>query len=226
MLLRFGGVRVESTTMARPKNSPKITPQRHGLKPKRHGSVQRSKAMKSVLPSSTLTAAFNHLEPSWREYINYVQISARDGHEDMKRLYEQWLLLPERDRTYTTPERLCELSNVDPGDLVAEVVRQLWKAKNFAAGVITAVAHPKVIAKTVKSALGSSKSAGFDRTNFLKATGFIPQQKPSLFAKEVNFPQLPAGDSPEMPKLLSHEEEIKRLEAADAEALEGEIVGE
>lgn len=187
-------------------------PKKPSVLPKRKSATPRSLAK---LPSSTLTAAFNYLQPSWREYINYVEISAKEGDPEMKRLLDVHTTLTPRERQYITPEQLCERSNVEAADLVAEVCRQLYKLKHFQSSVIAAVNEPLVVAKTAKSALGNSKQAGFDRTNFLKGVGFLPTPKPSIF----NINTQPQAQLPtsEMPKLLSHADEMSLLDAGEAE---------
>lgn len=168
------------------------------------------------LHASTLTSAFNYLEPNWRAYIDYVRMSAEEGDKDMQRFVQIWMTLTAREKFAITPEQLCERANVQVEDLVGEVCRMLWKVQNFAAGIITALAHPKVIKKTVQEAM--KKDGGVDRSNFLKGTGFLPTPKPAIMNPHYH---LPAGTPPPEAQMLpSHSEEIGLLDAMDAEMVE------
>lgn len=174
------------------------------------------------LPTSTLTAAFNVIEPNWRSYMDYVRIAARDGDGDMIRYIEVYDSLDRRTQKNILPEEVCERANVDTARLVGIVGEYLWKNSSYNVDFMKAIAHPKVVAKTIKSALSNSRTAPADRTNFLKATGFLPQPK-AVIGNTFNAPLIGAGQE-ERPKLPSHEEEMKQLEAADAaDIIEGEI---
>lgn len=119
--------------------------------------------------------AFRYIKPSWRNYIEYADMAARNGDEDMAKYVKCWLALTPKDRKLHYPEQLCELSGVKPDELVGAVCGAIWRAKSAEGSLVSAMAHPSVLARTAKAA---EKTAGYkDRELFFRVTGNLPDKK-------------------------------------------------
>lgn len=187
------------------------------------------KRHKSSLPtlSSTLTMAFAHLDGGWQDYIRFVEIAAKEGDDDMKRLLDHYNTMTATARKNVTPEDLCQLviPVVSVKTLLASIMPWIWTYSNAAAGVIAAVSNPAVIAKTAKMALGKSRDAHKDRELMLKITGALPTAKGSQTiinnTPTATASAASASSSSGLPiRLPSAGQDIMELEAAEIEELE------
>ena len=128
------------------------------------------------MADTPLSHAFRHIEPTWRNYIYYVDLAAKNGDEQMKLFVASYNALPASERRSITPERLCDLANVLPGELVGAVSRELWTYKQAESAITASVNHPKVIQQIAQ--YGCESPLGFnDRQLFLRATGTLPDKK-------------------------------------------------
>lgn len=184
------------------------------------GAVQSSR----LFDDTPLTIAFRHIKPSWRNYIEYVDMAARNGDEDMARYVKVWLGLTPKDRRNHAPEQLCELSNVKPDELIGAVCSAIWRAKSAEGSLVSAMAHPAILERTAKAA---AKAAGYkDRELFFRVTGNLPDKKGTSVIIN-NSPQtlvtggpLPVGRQPGgLPSMDEEAVDMSRLlEAAPVDA--------
>ena len=169
---------------------------------------------------SLLSVTFRHIKPSWRGYILYVDMAARKGDEAMRRFREAYESLPPKERAGAWPEQICDMANVEPGELYGAVCRQLWDSKAAESSMMCSIEHPEVLGATIKFA----KRPGFyhDRELFLRSTGSLPDRK----GASINiYNQAAAGAAAALPeaaqaKLRTFDDEIidmsRDLEAPDA----------
>ena len=128
-----------------------------------------------IFDDTPLVIAFRHIKPSWRNYIEYVDLAARNGDKEMDRYVKVWSGLTARDRNAATPEQLCEMAQIKPGELVGAVCQAIWDAKSAEGSMVSAIAHPEVLRRTAQSA---SKPGGQrDRELFFRVTGSLPDKK-------------------------------------------------
>lgn len=178
------------------------------------------------LPPSPMAVDFRHLKPSWRSYIDYVSLAARDGDKDMGKYLASYAQLSKKEQLTHTPETLCDLSGVKPADLFGSVCGQVWASSQREASMLIAINHPRVIEKTAKFALQAKGVK--DREMFHKGTGFLPTPKGAQISIN-NSPQMLQASGGNNPLALpSMEEEMMEIEEADIAAgnlpmIEGEV---
>jgi hypothetical protein len=153
----------------------------------------------------------------WRNYIEYVDLAARNGDPDMARYRDCYLSLTPRDRRNHWPEQLCELANVSPGELVGAVCRMLWEAKAAESSMVSAMAHPQVLMATAEFARLPMCSR--DRELFFRLTGSLPDKKGASI-NIINNPTAQAGaiklNGHAAAQLKSMDDEIIEMSRLDA----------
>lgn len=137
-----------------------------------------------IFADTPLTIAFKNIRPSWRNYIDYVDIAARNGDKDMDKVLKIYLALTPKDQRVHSPEQLCELAQIPPGDLVGAVCREIWSAKSAESALVSAIAHPQVMNRMAK--LAQKEENYRDRELFLRASGSLPDKKGASVAPTVN----------------------------------------
>jgi len=159
---------------------------------------------------SPLSVAFRHVRPTWRNYIQYVDLAARRGDSAMTRYRECYQTLAPRERANAWPEQICDLANVTPAELVGAVCRAIWESKAAESSMVSSIAHPELLLNTIHFA---QKEKNFkDRELFFKMTGSLPDKKGAsinIFNTAAGqmgeaIPDLAAGKS----KLRSFDQEI------------------
>ena len=185
-------------------------------------NVAKTKFPKQTLAKQTLLAvAFRHIRPNWRGYILYVDMAARKGDAAMERFRAAYESLSLRDRAGAWPEQICDLANVEPGELYGAVCRQMWDAKAAESSMMCSIEHPEVLGAMIKFA--KKPEHYHDRELFLRTTGSLPDKK----GASINIFNQAVGGPPVMPdlgqpraKLRSFDEEVidmsRDLETADA----------
>jgi len=103
-----------------------------------------------------LAAAFRFVEPTWRNYIAYVDAEARTGNKDAERYVRIWQSLPRKEQQSHVPEQLCELSNVPAADLIAWVTRQAWVESSAKTSLVLSFMKDRVVEKTAEFAMASA----------------------------------------------------------------------
>jgi len=104
----------------------------------------------------------------------YVDLEARTGNKDAMRYLTVWKSLPPSERRSASPEQLCELSSVQPSDLISWVSRQVWQEGSAEASMVMSFQRHKVLAKTAQFATESPDNYKHAEL-FMKAAGMMPQ---------------------------------------------------
>lgn len=177
------------------------------------------------LPPSPMAVDFRHLKPTWRAYLDYVAMAARDGDKDMGKYLASYAKLSPKEQGVHTPEQLCDLSGVKPSDLFGTVAGQVWASSQREATMLIAINHPRIIEKTAKYAL--TPRGVKDREMFHKGTGFLPTPKGAQISINNSPQMLQAGGATPM-SLPSMEDDMMEIEEGDIAAgnlpmIEGEV---
>lgn len=127
-------------------------------------------------PDTPVAIAFRNIEPTWRNYIYYVDQSARNGDEQMLKFRAAYNALPWKEKNSIMPEQLCDMCGIICADLVAAVSRELWIQKAGQTTIEAAINHPRMIQATAfyGQMLGD---ANRDRELFFRVTGGLPDKK-------------------------------------------------
>lgn len=153
-----------------------------------------------------LVLAFRHLKPNWRQYLAFVDLAARNGDKDCDRLLKIYEKLGPKQKREHTPEQLCDLAQVAPADLIAAVCKAIWESKSAESTMISAIAHPQLIERTVKLA---DKAANHkDRELFFRLSGSLPDRKGNSVMPSVN---INLGNAP-MPNLPTFSGELESFD--------------
>lgn len=126
-----------------------------------------------VFGDTPLAIAFRFVEPTWRNYIMYVDLEARTGNLDAARYLATWKALPPVERRSHVPEQICELASVAAADLVSWVSRQVWQEGSAAASMCMSFMRARVIAKTAEFAMDSPDNYKHAEL-FAKTAGLLP----------------------------------------------------
>jgi len=124
-----------------------------------------------------LSAAFRFVEPTWRNYIVYVDLEARTGNPDAKRYLECWLALSPSERRLHWPEQLCELAMVHTADLIRWVAGQAWQEGAARVSMCMSFMRDKVLQKTAEFAMASSDNIQHAKL-FMQSSGMLPASSP------------------------------------------------
>jgi hypothetical protein len=142
------------------------------------GTVQtqdRSRMGPAALGGLTpLASAFRYIEPTWRNYIQYVDMEARTGNEDARRYLRIWQSLPYKERVSHVPEQLCELATVSSADLVAWVTKHVWVENQASTSMVLSFNRARVLDATAQFAMQDPENVRHSEL-FLKAAGALPQ---------------------------------------------------
>jgi hypothetical protein len=95
-----------------------------------------------------LSHAFRHIEPTWRNYTYFAGVAANLGDEDMKKFMESYNALPKMEQRTVMPDKVCELSGIAPGKLIAAVSQQVWEHKLPESAITASMNHPKMVQAT------------------------------------------------------------------------------
>lgn len=123
-----------------------------------------------------LSNAFRHIDPTWRNYIYYANVSAQSGNVEMQRFMQSHNALPKSEQRTILPDKLCDLAQVDPADLIAAVAKELWSQKQSESVIVASMNHPKMVQAT--AFWGQSQADNNrDRELFMRLTGTLPDKK-------------------------------------------------
>lgn len=120
-----------------------------------------------------LSAAFRFVEPTWRNYIMYVDMESRAGNADAKRYLDNWRALSPQERKVHFPEQLCELASVSPSDLIRWVSGQAWQEGSAKAAMCLTFMRDRVLEKTAQFAIDSPDNYKHAEL-FMRAGGLLP----------------------------------------------------
>ena len=124
-----------------------------------------------------LSAAFRFVEPTWRNYIVYVDLEARAGNADARRYLECWQALSPSERRLHWPEQLCELAIVHTADLVRWVAGQAWQEGATKAAMCMTFMRDRVLEKSAEFAMSAPENFKHAEL-FMKASGLLPASGP------------------------------------------------
>lgn len=152
-------------------------PPKEPIQPKSSIADSPAKAKRSPLtPSDPLALAFSSLQPSWRCYLEFVALAAKEGDKEMQKVMYALGELPSRKRDIIMPVELCDLAGIKPSDLIGAVCSQVWKVKGGTSTIISAVMEPEVITAIGRAAL-DLENGHQDRKLFVTMTGKMPDKK-------------------------------------------------
>jgi hypothetical protein len=142
-----------------------------------------------------VAAAFRFVQPTWRNYIQYVDLEAREGNADAKRYITTYQSLSARERNNHFPEQVCDLSNVQHADLISWVSRQVWIEGSARSSMVLSHMRDQVLQSTANYAMDSPDNVQHAKL-FLSAAGALPQKtgrNPSPNVNIFNAPTATAG---------------------------------
>ena len=143
--------------------------------------------------NTPLAAAFRFIKPSWRNYVQYVDLEARSGNLDARRYLDTLLALPLSERRSHYPEQICELANVQTDQLVRWVTGNAWLERDVDRAMCLSFLAVPVLEKVAEFAMASPdnyKSAD----QFLRSAGLLAQN-----SRSGGTPRAPANVIYNMP---------------------------
>jgi len=181
-------------------NLPKLPPPPVNVRPAKLSTL-------ALADRSLLSASFRHIRPSWRAYIHYVDLAARKGDKAMERFLKAYESLTPQDRRTVWPEQICDLANVDPGELYGAVCRQLWETKALESSTISSIQHPELLLATIR--LAKKPENYRDRELCFRMMGSLPDKKgASINIFNTAAAQTAEVSLPDRAKLRSFDEEV------------------
>jgi len=124
--------------------------------------------------STPLSAAFRFIEPTWRNYIMYVDLESRTGNEEAKRYLEIWKSLPSQEQRTHLPEQICDMASILPSDLIRWVSGQVWIEGSAKSAMCLSFMKDKVLEKIGEFAMDSPDNFKHAEL-FAKVSGAMPQ---------------------------------------------------
>jgi hypothetical protein len=135
----------------------------------------RSRDANPAFGPTPLAAAFRFVEPTWRNYISYVDAEARTGNVEAQRYLRIWQSLPPRERNAHVPEQLCELASVTSSDLISWVSKHVWIEGSAKTSMVLSFNRDRVLQRTAEFAMAAPENSRHADL-FLRASGAMPQQ--------------------------------------------------
>lgn len=176
---------------------------------------------KTLFGLTPLASAFRFVEPTWRNYIMYVDMEARTGNEDARRYLATWQSLPPRERQAHVPEQLCELATVSAADLIAWVTKQVWVEGSAKASMVMSFNRDRVLERTAQFAMASPDNYRHAEL-FAKVGGMMPAA-PSRGGVTVPIFNMPVASSGSV-ALAGSKSESSAVHALGLRDMDSEIV--
>ena len=127
-------------------------------------------------PDTPVALAFRRIEPTWRNYVYYVERAAKTGDESMTKFVAAYNKLTFREKQTMMPEQICDLVGVAPADVIAAVARELWIHKSSETVITASMNQPRMMEAT--AFYGQMLAdCGRDRELFFRVTGSLPDKK-------------------------------------------------
>ena len=176
------------------------------------------------LTLTPLAAAFRFVEPTWRNYIVYVEAEAKTGNPDARRYVAAWQALSKSERLCHAPEQICDLVNVKQDELLRWVAGQSWLSCSARSGMCLSFMRDKVLEKTAQFAMESSENARHTEI-FLRAAGALPSSGGSRGSGGVNlsFLNMPVASSGSV-ALAGSKSESAPVDRSGLKDMDSEIV--
>lgn len=122
---------------------------------------------------SPLSAAFRFIQPTWRNYIMYVDMEARENNADAKRYLDTYQSLPKSEQRSHLPEQICSLASVAASDLVSWVTRQVWVEGSAKANMCMSFMRDRVLERVGEFAIENPENYKHAEL-FMKVSGMMP----------------------------------------------------
>lgn len=140
--------------------------------------AKTTRAPKVLAPITRLTLTFRELQingkKDWRHCWSFAQFAADSGDPDMTAAMECFRKLKKREQETVSPEYVCGLAGVEPGDFAGQVFREYLSYAGDAANLIEAASRPQVVKKQVAVAL--TTDGWRDRKMLHEHSGFLPKK--------------------------------------------------
>ena len=128
----------------------------------------------------------------------------------MARFVKAYESLSPQARRELWPEQICDLANVEPGELYGAVCRQLWETKAVESSTISSIQHPELLLATIRFA---KKEENYkDREMCFRMMGSLPDKKGTA----INIFNAATGQTIEASDLVSGH----RLKSFDQEIID------
>jgi len=127
----------------------------------------------SIVSLTPLAAAFRYVEPTWRNYIVYVEMEAKSGNGDAARYVAAWKALTTREKQIHAPEQLCDLCSVSQDELIRWVSGNAWKVCQPKASLCMSFMRDKVLERSAEFAMAAPENYKHAEM-FLRASGALP----------------------------------------------------
>lgn len=171
---------------------------------------------------TSLAVAFRFVQPTWRNYITYVDAEARTGNEDARRYLRTWQSLPPKERLSVVPEQVCEMADVLPADLISWVSKHVWLEGTAASSMVLSFNKPRVLDAVATAALDPEN--GRHAEMFLKAAGVLSQGGGRGGASPVSIYNLPVASSGSV-ALAGAKSDSTPVSASGLRSMDADIVG-
>ena len=169
-----------------------------------------------------LAAAFRFIQPTWRNYIMYVDMEARAGNEDARRYVEVHQALSPRERRQHWPEQLCDLAAIQAADLIAMVARQAYQEGAAKSAMCLSFMRDGVLEKTAQFAMDSPDNYKHAEL-FMKTAGMLPQQPGGRSVGPVQFFNNPVASSGSV-ALAGSKSDSSPVDRSGLRSMDAEIV--
>jgi hypothetical protein len=169
-----------------------------------------------------LASAFRYIEPTWRNYIQYVDMEARTGNEDARRYLRIWQSLPCKERVAHVPEQLCELATVASADLVAWVTKHVWVENQASTSMVLSFNRARVLDATAQFAMADPEN-GRHAELFLKAAGALPTGGGRGAAPPISIYNMPVASSGSV-ALAGAKSDSSPVDASGLRSMDNDIV--
>jgi hypothetical protein len=164
-----------------------------------------------------VAAAFRYIEPTWRNYIHYVDLQAREGDADAKRYVSVYQSLSSKERNAHFPEQICDLANVLHADLISWVSRQFWIEGSARSSMVLSHMRDQVLSRTAHFAMDSPDNVQHAKL-FLTAAGALPQSGRSS-SPPVNIFNMPTSNAAALSVARSEESPTGVLRDMDTDII-------
>jgi hypothetical protein len=171
---------------------------------------------------TSITSALRYVEPTWRNYIQYVDMESRAGNPDAARYLSMWHSLPPIERVSHVPEQICELASVTPADLMSWVTRQIWNEGSAQTSMVLSFMRARVLRNTAEFAMASPDNYKHAEL-FMKSAGMLPTAARAGSGSPVTIFNAPVASSGSV-ALAGSRSESTPVHASGLRDMDSEIV--
>lgn len=128
------------------------------------------------MPETPVAVAFRRIEPTWRNYVYYVQRAVDGGDLTMAKFLNVYNALPAREKQSIMPEQICDMSGVSIRELVGAVSMEVWSLHATETVITASINHPRMMQATAHYGQELPEN-NKDRELFFRMTGNLPDKK-------------------------------------------------